>query len=185
MEGCQRAAVRLLPAGPDDAGSIAPQTDAEAERRADRRGDVRERVPLWNLSAHQGRHQGCSGDGVMSEIVNLSRRRVLKGTLAGGVVLGLHVGGVGVGNAFAAGGASSANSGQAPFAPNAYVSVAPSGEIVLVAHRSEIGTGIRTSLAMILSDELDADWQTGKVLQAQGDAKYGDQNTDGSRRFSQ
>jgi isoquinoline 1-oxidoreductase beta subunit len=121
----------------------------------------------------------------MSEIVNLSRRRVLKGTLAGGVVLGLHVGGVGVGNAFAAGGASSANSGQAAFAPNVYVSVAPSGEIVLVAHRSEMGTGIRTSLAMILADELDADWKTVKVLQAQGDAKYGDQNTDGSRSIRQ
>jgi isoquinoline 1-oxidoreductase beta subunit len=120
----------------------------------------------------------------MSEIVNLSRRRVLKGTLAGGVVLGLHVGGVG--NAFAAaGGASSAQGAQAVFAPNVYIAVAPSGEIALVAHRSEMGTGIRTSLAMILADELDADWKTVKVLQAQGDAKYGDQNTDGSRSIRQ
>jgi len=48
-----------------------------------------------------------------------------------------------------------------------------------------MGTGIRTSLAMILADELDADWKTVKVLQAQGDAKYGDQNTDGSRSIRQ
>jgi isoquinoline 1-oxidoreductase beta subunit len=119
----------------------------------------------------------------MSEIVNLSRRRVLKGTLTGGVVLGLHVGGARL--AFAAAPLASATGVKAVFAPNVYVSVAPSGEIVLVVHRSEMGTGIRTSLAMILADELDADWNTVKVVQAQGDAKYGDQNTDGSRSIRQ
>ena len=44
-----------------------------------------------------------------------------------------------------------------------------------------MGTGIRTSLAMVLADELDADWHDVRVEQAQGDAKYGDQNTDGSK----
>ena len=119
----------------------------------------------------------------MSEIVNLSRRRVLKGTLVGGVVLGLQVGGARM--AFAASPLASASGTKTVFAPNVYVSVAPSGEIVLVVHRSEMGTGIRTSLAMILADELDADWNTVKVVQAQGDAKYGDQNTDGSRSIRQ
>ncbi|MGF6852773.1 molybdopterin cofactor-binding domain-containing protein [Paraburkholderia sp. CI3] len=119
----------------------------------------------------------------MGEIVNLSRRGVLKGTLAGGVVLGLQIGGAGT--ALAASVLSSANGAKAAFAPNVYVSVAPSGEIILVVHRSEMGTGIRTSLAMILADELDADWNTVKVVQAQGDAKYGDQNTDGSRSIRQ
>ncbi|MBB5457020.1 xanthine dehydrogenase family protein molybdopterin-binding subunit [Paraburkholderia sp. Cpub6] len=119
----------------------------------------------------------------MGEIVNLSRRGVLKGTLAGGVVLGLQIGGAGT--ALAASVLSSANGAKAAFAPNVYVSVAPSGEIILVAHRSEMGTGIRTSLAMILADELDADWNAVKVVQAQGDAKYGDQNTDGSRSIRQ
>jgi isoquinoline 1-oxidoreductase beta subunit len=116
------------------------------------------------------------------KIVNLSRRRVLKGTLAGGVILGLNVG-AGV-NAFAAQPAANAATGAA-FSPNVYVSVAPNGEIFLVSHRSEMGTGIRTSLAMILADELDADWRTVNVLQAQGDVKYGDQNTDGSRSIRQ
>ncbi|MFM0343021.1 xanthine dehydrogenase family protein molybdopterin-binding subunit [Paraburkholderia sp. RL17-347-BIC-D] len=119
----------------------------------------------------------------MSEIVNLSRRRALKGTLAGGMVLGLHVGGARM--AFAASPLASASGAKTVFAPNVYVSVAPSGEIVLVVHRSEMGTGIRTSLAMILADELDADWNTVEVVQAQGDAKYGDQNTDGSRSIRQ
>ncbi|RKT13565.1 isoquinoline 1-oxidoreductase beta subunit [Paraburkholderia sp. RAU2J] len=119
----------------------------------------------------------------MGEIVNLSRRGVLKGTLAGGVVLGLQIGGAGT--AFAASVLSSANGAKGAFAPNVYVSVAPSGEIILVVHRSEMGTGIRTSLAMILADELDADWNAVKIVQAQGDAKYGDQNTDGSRSIRQ
>ena len=34
---------------------------------------------------------------------------------------------------------------------------------------------------MVLADELEADWTRVKIVQAQGDAKYGDQNTDGSR----
>jgi isoquinoline 1-oxidoreductase beta subunit len=75
----------------------------------------------------------------MSEIVNLSRRRVLKGTLAGGVILGLQVGGAPM--AFAASSLASASGVKTVFAPNVYVSVAPSGEIVLVVHRSEMGTG--------------------------------------------
>jgi isoquinoline 1-oxidoreductase subunit beta len=118
-----------------------------------------------------------------NEVVNLSRRRILKGTLAGGVILGMHVGGVT--SAFAAQPASASGAASGVFSPNVYVSVAPSGDIFIVAHRSEMGTGIRTSLAMILADELDADWRKVRVVQAQGDAKYGDQNTDGSRSIRQ
>ena len=69
----------------------------------------------------------------------------------------------------------------ATLSPNVYVSIAPSGEVTIVAHRSEMGTGIRTTLPMVLADELEADWRRVKIVQATGDAKYGDQNTDGSR----
>ena len=44
-----------------------------------------------------------------------------------------------------------------------------------------MGTGIKTDLPLVLADELEADWNRVKVVQAQGDPKYGDQNTDGSR----
>jgi isoquinoline 1-oxidoreductase beta subunit len=44
-----------------------------------------------------------------------------------------------------------------------------------------MGTGIKTDLPLVLADELDADWSRVQVVQAQGDPKYGDQNTDGSR----
>ena len=54
------------------------------------------------------------------------------------------------------------------------------GSVIIVAHRSEMGTGIRTSLPMVVADELDADWNRVRVEQAIGDTKYGSQNTDGS-----
>ncbi len=38
--------------------------------------------------------------------------------------------------------------------------IAPTGQVTIVVSRSEMGTGIRTSLAMVLADELDADWQS-------------------------
>ncbi|WP_238533903.1 xanthine dehydrogenase family protein molybdopterin-binding subunit [Herbaspirillum lusitanum] len=56
------------------------------------------------------------------------------------------------------------------------------GVVTIVAHRSEMGQGVRTSLPMVVADELDADWSRVRVVQAQGDQeKYGNQNTDGSR----
>jgi isoquinoline 1-oxidoreductase beta subunit len=52
--------------------------------------------------------------------------------------------------------------------------------VCIVAHRSEMGNGVRTSLPRILADELDADWSRVTVIQADGDAAYGSQDTDGS-----
>jgi len=69
---------------------------------------------------------------------------------------------------------------NARFAPNVYISIAGNGLVTLIAHRSEMGTGIRTSLPRIIADELEATWNMVKVEQAEGDEKYGDQNTDGS-----
>jgi isoquinoline 1-oxidoreductase beta subunit len=65
--------------------------------------------------------------------------------------------------------------------PNVFLGVETDGSVTIVAHRSEMGTGIRTTLPMILADELGADWNRVKVQQALGDAKkYGSQDTDGS-----
>ena len=50
----------------------------------------------------------------------------------------------------------------------------------ILAHRSEMGTGIRTSLPRIVADELEADWDRVDIQQAIGDKRLGDQNTDGS-----
>jgi isoquinoline 1-oxidoreductase subunit beta len=68
----------------------------------------------------------------------------------------------------------------AAWSPSVYLGLEPNGTVIIVAHRSEMGTGIRSVLPTVLADELEADWKRVKVEQAIGDAKYGNQNTDGS-----
>ena len=70
--------------------------------------------------------------------------------------------------------------GRAVWHPSVYLAVDTDGTAYVVAHRSEMGNGVRTSLPRIVADELDADWARVKVVQATGDEKYGDQDTDGS-----
>ncbi|MCC7044338.1 MAG: xanthine dehydrogenase family protein molybdopterin-binding subunit [Acidobacteria bacterium] len=65
--------------------------------------------------------------------------------------------------------------------PTVYLGINPDGRVFIVTHRSEMGTGIRTSLPMVAADELDADWSQVTIEQAIGDERYGDQNTDGSK----
>ena len=69
---------------------------------------------------------------------------------------------------------------KAPLQPSVYLAIDTDGTAYVVAHRSEMGNGVRTSLPRIVADELDADWARVKVVQAPGDEKYGDQDTDGS-----
>ena len=64
--------------------------------------------------------------------------------------------------------------------PNAFVHVAPDGGVTIVCHRSEMGQGIRSSLPVLIADELGADMARVRILQADGNTAYGDQNTDGS-----
>lgn len=66
------------------------------------------------------------------------------------------------------------------FHPGVYVGIQTDGTVLIVSHRTEMGNGVRTSLPRILADELDADWSRVKVIQADGDEKYGSQDTDGS-----
>jgi isoquinoline 1-oxidoreductase beta subunit len=70
--------------------------------------------------------------------------------------------------------------GAGTWQPSVYLGIEPDGAVKIVAHRSEMGTGCRTGLPMIVADELEADWVRVQVIQALGDAKYGSQDTDGS-----
>jgi isoquinoline 1-oxidoreductase beta subunit len=113
----------------------------------------------------------------MAPILNVSRRSFLAavGIGGGGLVLGVALDGLPGLKGLAAPGEPAA------FAPNVFLSVDPSGLVRIVAHRSEMGQGIRTSTTMVVADELEADWSRVAVVQAEGDEKkYGDQNTDGS-----
>nr|BFD40557.1 xanthine dehydrogenase family protein molybdopterin-binding subunit [Pseudomonas sp. FFPRI_1] len=66
--------------------------------------------------------------------------------------------------------------------PKVYVSIAADGSVTVICNRSEMGQGVRTSLSMVVADELEADWAQVKVRQAPGDeVRFGNQDTDGSR----
>jgi len=68
-----------------------------------------------------------------------------------------------------------------PFSPHAYITLHEDGTVTIVCHRSEMGQGVRTTLPLIIADEMEADWSRCRVAQAIGDEKkYGSQNTDGS-----
>ena len=74
----------------------------------------------------------------------------------------------------------SSGSDKASFAPNAYLKITPDGKITVVVARSEMGQGVRTSLPMILAEELEADWKQITIEQAGASKLFGDQSTGGS-----
>ena len=116
----------------------------------------------------------------MTGIENASRRRFLKGVFgAGALVLAARFVPPLLMHRHATDGQTDAD--HAAFHPNVFVGIQQDGTVYIVAHRSEMGTVIRTSLPLVVADELDADWKRVKIDQAIGDKRYGDQNTDGSQ----
>src|SRR6202008_2890085 len=115
------------------------------------------------------------------KVDNVSRRSILKSLgLAGGFVLAAPL------MSRPALGAYQTGADKMPHGtvvdPRVFVAIAPDGIVTIVAHRAEMGTGVRTSLPLIVAEELDADWSRVRVQQAHGDeVKYGNQDTDGSR----
>ncbi len=113
---------------------------------------------------------------------NLSRRGFLKGASATGVLVLAAT--WGLPDAFAEEkkfGAEGMPHGAVDD-PKVYVSIATDGSVTVICNRSEMGQGVRTSLSMVVADELEADWALVKVKQAPADeARFGNQDTDGSR----
>ena len=104
---------------------------------------------------------------------SVGRRTFLKTSAVGfsGLLFGLYVGCS----------PETSSNGETVFSPNVYLNINEQGDVSIIAHRSEMGQGVRTSLPMILADELEADWTRVSIVQAVGDeATYGNQNTDGS-----
>ena len=114
-------------------------------------------------------------------VENVSRRGLLKGVVASGSLI--------VATTYLPKRAMAAwatGAGAMPHGavsdPHVFVAIAKDGTVTIVAHRSEMGTGSKTSLPMVVADEMGADWSRCRVVQAPGDeVKYGNQDTDGSR----
>src|SRR6202049_4006453 len=133
---------------------------------------------IMNIITSPDKLRGIEG---RIRVENVSRRSILKGrAIAGGLVLAAPVMSR---QAFAA---YQTGAGEMPHGtvvdPRVFVAIASDGTVTIVAHRSEMGTGVRTSLPLIVAEEMEADWSRVKVQQAHGDeVKFGNQDTDGSR----
>ena len=55
---------------------------------------------------------------------------------------------------------------NALFTPNSWIRIDSEGIVTLTIGKSEMGQGVRTSLAMLLAEELEADWTRIKLVQA-------------------
>src|SRR5438105_2480576 len=101
----------------------------------------------------------------------VSRRQFLRASalVGGGVLLASYFEPFAGASALAesAGGAG----GAGDFAPNAFIRIAPSGIVTIVAKNPEIGQGMKTMLPMLIADELDVDWKDVRVEQAPLDTK--------------
>src|SRR5512133_2894324 len=159
-----RRPVRLLPDGADHdrrgpAGQ-APQTHGPRHRP----GHGRERVPLRHLPADPRGHPPGRGPAEGGGPMSTTRRDFLKttGALTLAFALPVRVRG------------AAAQAPVASFQPSGMLRIDPDGSITIWATRTEIGQGVRTSMAMAIAEELEADWSRVKVLQASTAPRFGD-----------
>jgi len=84
---------------------------------------------------------------------SVSRRTLLTGGLATGFLLAFHLPLRAAGNE-----PVQRDATDGKFAPNAFIRIDETGRTVLMMPQVEMGQGVYTSIAMILAEELDADW---------------------------
>jgi len=103
--------------------------------------------------------------------VSASRREFLKWSAIGGAALVLPL---------PSPVREKTDAASSPFAPNQWLRIGSDGKVTLVIARSEMGQGVRTCLAMILAEELEAAWSSISIEQASPGPLYEDMNTGGS-----
>ena len=83
---------------------------------------------------------------------------------------------------------AAAGPGGAPagdFQPSAWLNVDPKGAVTVWLGRSEMGQGTYTGMAVLVAEELEADWTSVRVVQADADPRYGRMSTGGSSSVRQ
>ncbi len=101
----------------------------------------------------------------MTAVHRPNRRDFLKVGLAAG-------GGLLIGIRFPRADSVAAASGSDVFRPNAFLRIGTDDIVTVVLGKSEMGTGIYTSLPMLAAEELDADWRNVRVEAAPVDKEY-------------
>ncbi len=117
----------------------------------------------------------------ITAVASQARRGFLRQSAVGGagLWLGLYASGAGAADLIAK--PSNTGTAGAAFKPSAFISISPQGVVTLVSKQPEIGQGIKTSLPMVIAEELEVKWQDVRIVQGDLDPIYGSQSAGGSR----